>query len=304
MNLENKITPAAEQTLDMYGQKMIRLLEDMIAEAHTKNLDAPPAAIVHFPSRLELAFSYFEPKLKGIFNWLFSSREPSNFTYSITEANITYLVHLISVVTQIPTAQLRQYASELQNDTALKNHVRHLTSQSGRYMGIDPNFDFGRRLGWYVLVRAQKPALVIETGVEQGLGSLVLCSALLRNAAEGAPGRYIGTDINPNAGYLLQDQWATVGAIRYGDSITTLKSIQEPVDFFINDSDHSAQYEWNEYLSIAPKLSSKAIVLGDNAHVTDKLAVFAEQTGRKFLYFQERPENHWYPGAGIGIAYS
>ena len=48
---------------------------------------------------------------------------------------------------------------------------------------------------------------------------------------------------------------------------------------------------------------ASAVVLGDNAHVTDKLYQFATRTGRKFLFFQQKPLNHWYPGAGIGAAY-
>ena len=75
------------------------------------------------------------------------------------------------------------------------------------------------------------------------------------------------------------------------------------VDLFINDSDHSADYERREYCVMADKLSGDAIVLGDNAHVTDNLALFARDSGRQFLFFKEVPKNHWYPGGGIGIAY-
>jgi hypothetical protein len=37
--------------------------------------------------------------------------------------------------------------------------------------------------------------------------------------------------------------------------------------------------------------------------VTDKLALFSRKTGRHFLMFYEKPKNHWYPGAGIGISF-
>jgi hypothetical protein len=76
-----------------------------------------------------------------------------------------------------------------------------------------------------------------------------------------------------------------------------------PVDLFINDSDHSAEYEAREYEAIAPLLSENAVILGDNAHVTDKLARFSREQGRNFLMFNERPKDHWYPGAGIGISF-
>jgi hypothetical protein len=31
------------------------------------------------------------------------------------------------------------------------------------------------------------------------------------------------------------------------------------------------------------------------------LAEFSERSGRRFVFFSERPKDHWYPGAGIGI---
>ena len=62
---------------------------------------------------------------------------------------------------------------------------------------------FGRRLGWYAIARATKPKVIVETGVERGHGSVLLCSAILHNAIEGFPGRYFGTDIDPSAGWLL-----------------------------------------------------------------------------------------------------
>ena len=39
---------------------------------------------------------------------------------------------------------------------------------------------YGRRLGWYALVRALKPRTVVETGADKGLGSCVLAALRLR----------------------------------------------------------------------------------------------------------------------------
>jgi hypothetical protein len=61
---------------------------------------------------------------------------------------------------------------------------------------------------------------------------------------------------------------------------------------FINDSDHSAKYEGEEYQVVAPKLSERAIVLGDNVHLTAKLARFSRVSGRSFIMFYERPKDH------------
>ena len=82
-----------------------------------------------------------------------------------------------------------------------------------------------------------------------------------------------------------------------------LRSISEPVDVFINDSDHSPDYELDEYHAIAPRLSRNAYLIGDNAHCSDRLYRFAGETGREFLFFREQPKEHWYPGGGMGIAF-
>jgi hypothetical protein len=74
------------------------------------------------------------------------------------------------------------------------------------------------------------------------------------------------------------------------------------IDLLINDNDHSAEYEYQEYRAVVTKLTEGSIVLGDNAHVTPMLAKFGAETGRDFIIFHEVHREHWYPGAGIGIA--
>ena len=162
---------------------------------------------------------------------------------------------------------------------------------------------YGRRIGWYALVRALSPVLWSRQVWTRDL-SCVLAAALNRNLAEGHKGRYLGTDINPQAGWLFQGPYREAGEILFGDSIESLQKLEGPIDLFINDSDHSAEYEEREYACISSKLSPKAVVLGDNAHVTDKLYKFAVSTGRRFLFFSEKPAEHWYPGAGIGAAWN
>jgi hypothetical protein len=227
-----------------------------------------------------------------------------NFTYELTDANLRYLAETISVVTEKPAHEIDRYICEAVEDEKLAAHLR-LMMKSRNRSGAEQSvaMPFGRRLGWYAITRAIKPKVVVETGVERGHGSVLLCSALLRNTNEGFPGRYFGTDINPKAGWLLARKYADVGKILYGDSIKSLEALTEMVDLFINDSDHSDDYEAREYRVIADKLAADAIILGDNAHVTDKLALFARESGRRFLFFKEVPKNHWYPGGGIGIAY-
>jgi predicted O-methyltransferase YrrM len=178
-----------------------------------------------------------------------------------------------------------------------------MVADGPRRFNADAEPRYGRRLGWYAVARTIKPRIVVETGVDQGMGSLVLISALKRNSDEGHPGRYYGTEIDPRAGYLLTDPYKKWGEIIYGDSITSLREFHQPIDMLISDSDHSAEYERDEYQVVRDKLTPAALLLADNAHVTSALYEFARTTGRQFLFFQEKPRDHWYPGAGIGLAF-
>ena len=247
--------------------------------------------------------TYYRRRLTQMLRLSFISSEITNFTYDLTELNENYLVHVVVLVTGKPFSVIRGYIAEARCDTALRAHI----DKGLRARGQEPSpadCPFGRRLGWYALARALKPGVIVETGVDRGHGSVLLCAALLRNAQEGRGGRYFGTDINPAAGWLLDGPYASVGKILYGDSLASLAALDEKIDLFINDSDHSADYEYREYRAVCDKLAPDSVIVGDNAHVTDRLMRFSEETGRRFIYFQEEPKNHWYPGGGIGIAFS
>jgi hypothetical protein len=271
-----------------------------------------PASTPHLPlhyrvklfgHRTAYVGRYVAERGKRGFAWLINSRESSNFTYDLTPRNEAHLAEILSVVSGLPSTQLAGYIREINEDQQLKRIILERVAALGPHSGIDPIARFGRRVGWYALARALKPGVIVETGVEKGLGATVLCCALLRNAQEGRSGRYFGTDIDRGAGALWGEPYSSVGAILYGDSIESLMRLDGPIDLFINDSDHSADYEAREYGVIAPKLSPNAVVIGDNAHVTDVLLRFSREHGRRFLFFREEPADHWYPGAGIGFSF-
>jgi predicted O-methyltransferase YrrM len=39
----------------------------------------------------------------------------------------------------------------------------------------------GRRVAWYALIRIYKPKVIVETGTDKGIGSLVIQKALEKN---------------------------------------------------------------------------------------------------------------------------
>lgn len=256
------------------------------------------------PFRLKSALFYCSNRLALVISWLFKSREHTNFTYNLTELNQRYLACFLGIVCNRPPNIMEGYLREVLDDEKLHAHLVRCSQEGERNYLADDVPRYARRIGWYAIVRTTRPAVVVETGVDKGLGSCLLTAALMRNHNEGYPGTYYGTDINPKAGYLLQAPYDQFGKILYGDSIESLKKLNTTIDMFINDSDHSLDYEMREFETVASKLSPKAIVIGDNSHFSDKLINFAKSTKRDFLYFQEQPEDHWYPGGGMGVAYT
>lgn len=256
------------------------------------------APLVAFPLRLKQVVTYNAAVAGRSARWLVASREHTNFTYDLTDLNRIHLAWFVAAGTDLPVAQVRGYLDELEHDHDLRDHIRRSTLASGRAGLADAQVRYGRRAGWYALVRALRPEHVVETGTDKGLGSCVLAAALLRNGA----GRLTTVDVNPEAGYLLGGPYREVTRLRTGDSVRTLSELAEPVDFFLHDSDHSAEHEAAELAAVEPLLSERATVLSDNARVTDELASWAETRGHRFLFFDERPADHWYPGSGIGLA--
>lgn len=257
--------------------------------------------ILLIPYRFKLTFPYLLDPVSSFLKWLLTSKEHTNFTYDLEELNKQYLATLIADITNHNFELVMSYIQELETDDALYEHIREATMKSDWRFIADTQVRFGRRIGWYVFARILKPKVIIETGVDKGLGSCLLTAALERNYQEGYEGRYYGTDINPRAGYLLTGEYKKHGCILYGDSIQSLKDFDGIVDLFINDSDHSAQYEAEEYKVISSKLSEGAVVLGDNSHCTNKLFEFSISTNRNFVFFGERPKKHWYRGSGMGL---
>lgn len=291
---------------DITNNLMLQNLETVLqkianSRSHVGKLDVQAqTSLIHRNWGFEF---YIEPRIFDYARWLEASDESSNFTYALK--NRHHLAGWVDAVTGCGLSRANTVLDEIENDSWLIDYIRDAEVQSRsreRYRVLGSAL-YGRRIGWYAIARIIKPSLIVETGVDRGLGSVILCRALMINSEEGHPGVYMGTDINPEAGYLLREPLSRFGAIHYGDSIETLRRIDRQIDLFINDSDHSADYEADEYRTILNRLSKDAIVLGDNSHATSKLYEFARENALAFLHFQEMPLDHWYPGAGIGAAF-
>jgi predicted O-methyltransferase YrrM len=235
--------------------------------------------------------------------WAFASKEYYNHTYHLTELNQRYLSSFAAVVSGHDYSAAERYVRELASDETLRSELIERTRASKDRHNCDEEPRYGRRLGWYALVRATKPRVVVETGVDRGLGTVVIAAALKRNAEEGCPGVVLATDILPDCGHLIAAAYKPYCRILLGDSVESLKQLREQVDVFLHDSDHRPEYEWAEFLAVEPRLHAGSIVLSDNSQQSPKLLEFAQRIGRSFLFFADAPKDHWWPGDGIGAAF-
>jgi predicted O-methyltransferase YrrM len=262
------------------------------------------ARVAALPSRLATVVRHDAAVVGTSARWLVRSREHTNFTYDLTALSREHLAWFVSEVCRVPVNRVRAYFAELDADDGLRTHIERRSASAARRGLADSAARYGRRIGWYAMVRARGPRLVVETGIDKGLGTCVLASALLRNAEEGRPGRLLSIDVNPDAGYLVAGSpWSCVVDLVTDDSLRALPQIAGPVDLFVHDSDHAPRHEAAELDAIEPHMAPDGVLLSDNATVTNVLAEHAEATGRRFLAFRETPAGHWFPGEGIGAAW-
>jgi predicted O-methyltransferase YrrM len=260
---------------------------------------SPIARGAALPLRTKMVARYDAHLIGQSAAWLVRDRETTNFTYDLNSLNRDQLAWFISAITGAGIGQVRAWMQELEDDSHLAGHLtgRLRSNPRRRICATEPHW--ARRAGWYAIVRAAQPDHVVETGTHLGLGSSVIAAALLRNGH----GRLTTIDIDPEAGYLIGEPWASAIDRRVGSSIDILKALGS-VDIFLHDSLHTYDYETKELTAVEPSLRANAIILSDNAHESSALSDWAERTGRHYLFFKEQPLHHWWPGDGIGAAWA
>jgi hypothetical protein len=231
-------------------------------------------------------------------SYLVRGREVTNFTYEISNAD--ELIDMLAVALEEPRERIAAYAAELASDRPFLDELgRALRARRDR--ANQPMF--GRRLGWYCVVRHAKPRLVVETGSHDGLGTALLLRALERNAAEGSEGTLVSADIDPGSGWLVPESLRSRLERHIGDARETLPVALSGrrVDVFIHDSLHTYEHERFELELALEHAGEPVYLISDNAHASTALADLCHQRGLRYLHFVERPTRHFYPGAALGL---
>jgi hypothetical protein len=148
---------------------------------------------------------------------MLNSNEDTNYTYDLEEKNLDELYKLLEHIFDVDFIKIKGYSEELLQNDDLKTYLIKKIESSNFKNFADTEIKYSRRIGWYIIARIIKPKLIIETGVDKGMGSVILSEALIKNEKEGFKGKYYGTDINPEAGYLFDGIFRKKGKIIYGD---------------------------------------------------------------------------------------
>lgn len=126
--------------------------------------------------------------------------------------------------------------------------------------------DSGRLL--YALVRASRPATIVEFGMSLGISAIHLASAVRDNGG----GRVVTTELSAAKVVAAKKTFVDTGlddliTVLEGDALTTLKNLDGPVDFVLLDG-------WKElYVPVLellePRLSPGALVVADNTSMPE-----------------------------------
>ena len=137
-------------------------------------------------------------------------------------------------------------------------------AMSAFYIPVTP--EAGRLL--YSLVRAARPATIVEFGMSFGISALHLASAVRDNGS----GRVVTTELSAGKIAAAKQIFVDTGLddlinILEGDALSTLADLDGSVDFVLLDG-------WKElYVPVIkllePRLSEGALVVADNTEMAD-----------------------------------
>lgn len=188
------------------------------------------------------------PRLGGMPTTLHDQRVAAALDRMYAEAN-----------EQMP--RLRDMQDEL---STAKTAQERADAMSAFYIPVTPQA--GRLL--YSLVRAMRPATIVEFGMSLGISALHLAAAVRDNGT----GRVITTELSADKIAAAKQTFADTGlddliTILEGDALSTLADLDGPVGVVLLDG-------WKElYLPVVkllePHLSPGALVVADNTEMAD-----------------------------------
>ena len=156
-------------------------------------------------------------------------------------------------------------------------------------------FGFTQARLLYIITRVIKPEIVIETGVESGLSSLIFLLAFTKNNK----GHLFSIDLPPKhqdhlpsgktIGWLVPDLLRDRWSLQLGDSRKILPKILNELkgcDLFLHDSDHSYDHMTWEFETVWPFL--KQALLADDINTNNAFDYFSKKHDCRSLKISKR----------------
>jgi predicted O-methyltransferase YrrM len=176
---------------------------------------------------------------------------------------------LLAHAAQLPYADVMRARLELRDNIKFQEHLK-------RCLG-EIQYAFQEAAELYVVVRAAKPKVVVETGVASGISSAHILLALAANRA----GTLHSIDLpNVQQGSVLPQGrtsgWIVPDSLRYrwmlhvGHSwelLPDLLKTLDQIDLFLHDSDHSYESMSFEFEQAFPRLRPGGLIMGDDTHL-------------------------------------
>ncbi len=144
-----------------------------------------------------LFFLVFKNLFRGI-NWLFSSKEHTNFSFKLNNSQIQTVSYIVSRFYGISEDSIIKDISYLQS-LKIENNFKDFLKTID--LDFSPKWDY--RIIPYSLVKNQKIHSIFEFGIDQGRIGYLLND--IKSKDESFDFKYTGVENNPRKGILLKD---------------------------------------------------------------------------------------------------
>jgi hypothetical protein len=233
--------------------------------------------------------------LLHVLPWAVASREYTNFSYETTEVSRAGLCGMVAVIANADIRTVIAFADELRSNAELAEHVRADHADSDRKWASDPQFRPGRLMLYYLLIRALKSGFVVEAGVDKGLGAVIMCEALRRNAAEGYTGDYLGIEYNPLQQSSIYSRFPhKIGEIRHGNSPDVIRTITRKIDLFVHETTPEPDHVAAQVAALQGHMAERGVFA--SVWPLPQFVEYAARNGKRVLMHKDEPAHHWYPG--------